>query len=277
MRSFCRDHCARPGRVIPLMLLALASPSFTGCGPSRADVKKQQEQAQYHYDLAYGYFFDKKNERGEAALLEVVKSLEIKEDSADAHLLAGLIFMGQMRHLDAIRHYRRAIELKPDFYYAQNNLAAAYLATERYDEAIEVLSKLVSTILYDRKGHALNNLGWAWYKKGNLQRARQHFVTATQMGPKLCPPHNNLGMLYADQSDHEQAEKHLRLALKKCPAYAEPAYHLGRLQTQRGDFKGARESFERCLKYAGESPLADQCAERLRPILSSAARRGEAR
>lgn len=276
MRSFCRNRCALPARVtspvIPLVILALA-PALSGCGPSRTEVKKQQEQAQYHYDLAYGYFFDKKNERGEAALLEVIKSLEIKEDNADAHLLAGLIFTGRLRHLDAIRHYRRAIELKPDLLYAQNNLATSYLATERYDEAIEVLEKLLANILYDRQGHGHNNLGWAWYKKGDLMRARRHFTQATLLGPKLCPPHNNLGMTYVQQQKLDKAEKHLRLALRKCPAYAEPAYHLGRIQLQRGDFKGARESFERCLKYAGDSPLADQCAERLRPIAATTRRR----
>lgn len=272
MRSFCRNRYVRPVQVIPLVILALS-----GCGPSRSEVKKQQEQAQYHYDLAYGYFFDKKNRRGEAALLEVVKSLEIKEDNPDAHLLAGLIFMGRKRHLDAIRHYRRAIELKPDFYYAQNNLAAAYLASERYDDAIGVLDKLVANMLYDRQGHGHNNLGWAWYKKGNLARARQHFATAIELGPKLCPPRNNLGLVYFEEKRLDRAEKYLRSALEKCPAYAEPAYHLGRVQLQRGDTQAARESFERCQKYAGESPLADQCAERLRPLGPSSSRRREAR
>jgi Tfp pilus assembly protein PilF len=272
MRNFCRNHFSRPGRVIPLVILA-----FSGCGPSRSEVKKQQEQAQYHYDLAYGYFFDEKNQRGESALIEIVKSLEAKEDSADAHLLAGLIFAGRRNYLEAERHYKRSLELESEpmesAFYARNNLAAVYLATERYDDAIRELSRLVGATLYNRKGHAYNNLGWAWYKKGNLSKARQNFLTAIEQAGKLCPPRNNLGLVYLESDKLEQAERHLRRALERCPTYAEPAYHLGRIQVRRGDSRAARESFQRCLKYAGESPLADQCAARLRPLMSVTQRR----
>lgn len=254
--------------MIPLVLLALS-----GCGPSRSEIKDQREQAQYHYDLAYGYFFDKKTERGEAALLEILKSIEIKEDNADAHLLAGLVFMGRRRPVDAIRHYRRSLVLQPDLYYAQNNLAAAYLSMERYDEAIKVLQKLAGTILYDQQGHAQNNLGWAYFKKGDLMKARKHFHDAIMLTPQLCPPRNNLGMLYLKQNKLELADKYLRQAIERCPSYAEPAYHMGRLLFRRGDSEAARKHFELCLKYAGESPLADQCAERLRPIRAAAGRR----
>ena len=254
--------------MIPLVFLVLS-----GCGPSRSEVKEQREQAQYHYDLAYGYFFDKKTERGEAALLEILQSIEIKEDNPDAHLLAGLVFMGRQRPVDAIRHYRRALELQPDLFYAQNNLATAYLSMDRYDEAIEVLQSLVGNILYDQQGHAQNNLGWAFYKKGDALKARQHFHKAITLTPQLCPPRNNLGMLYLEQNKFEKAEKYLRQAIERCPSYAEPAYHMGRLLIRRGDSEAARKNFEQCLKYAGESPLADQCAERLRPIRAAAGRR----
>lgn len=272
MRNFCRDRLTRPSRVIPLVFLALS-----GCGPSRSEVKKQQEQAQYHYDLAYGYFFDEKNQRGETALIEIIKSLEAKEDNPDAHLLAGLILAGRRDYVDAERHYKRSLELATDgfdaIYYARNNLAAVYLATERYDDAIRELKQLVGQKLYSRQGHAYNNLGWAWYKKGNLRRAELNFISAIQHAEKLCPPRNNLGLVYLDENKLHQAETHLRRALNKCPTYAEPAYHMGRLQIRRGDSLAARQSFERCLKYAGESPLADQCAARLRPLMSATQRR----
>ena len=267
MHEACRSARGHARRFLPLLMAAVA-----GCGPSRAQLKERDDQAQYHYDLAYGYFFDEHNPRGDAALLEVLKSLEIKEQNADAHLLAGLVFMGRDRNLDAIAHFQRAIELNPDLHYAHNNLAATYLAMERWDDAIAILDRLVSNMLYDRQGHAHNNLGWAWYKKGDLVRARRHYDAAIQLASDLCPPYNNLGLLLIEQNQLDQAEKYLRRGLARCPTYAEPWMHLGRIQARKGDAKGARDSFERCLKFAGESPLADRCERLLSPLVAGDAR-----
>ena len=265
MRELCRHTRGRT--VLPLMLLSLA-----GCGPSRAELKDRQEQAKYHYDLAYGYFFNKNNPQGNVALLQVLKSLELKEENADAHLLAGLIFQGRARHLDAIGHYKRALEINPDLYFATNNMATTYLSMERWDDAIPLLKSLVTNVLYNRQGHAQNNLGWAYYKKGNLPKANEHFSNAIFTAEKLCPPYNNLGIVYIDQKQYARAEKYLRRGLKRCPNYAEPYFHLGRTLVHQGKAKDARQSFTKCLKYAGETPLADRCERRLRSLPAGDAR-----
>jgi Tfp pilus assembly protein PilF len=238
---------------------------LAGCGPSQADLKAQREKADYHYQLAYGFYFEKPGQGGnpDAALVETLRALEADEKHAEAHFLAGLIFMGREQHLDAERHYRRAIEIKPDFYFARNNLGATYLAMGRWDEAIALFDALVLTPFYTTPGNGHNNLGWAYYQKGNREKARHHLTVATQVAPTLCPAYNNLGMLLLDEKQDERAEKALNEAVKRCPGYAEPYFHLGRLHARRTDDKLSQQSFRRCLELAEGTPLGDRCSRAL--------------
>ena len=247
--------------LVVALLLAVALP-LAACGPSREQVKKQQEQAKYHYDLAYGHYFDQQKANADAALQEVLVSLDLNPDESKTHLLAGLIFMGRESWIDAERHYKRAIELQHDNFLAQNNLGAVYLATERFDEAITAFTALTSNVLYVTPGHGHNNLGWAWYKKGDLEKAKRHFRLAINLSPQLCPAYNNLGLVYFDEGNMAKATRYLERGLKRCTTYAEPNFHLGRVLARQGHIHDARIHFARCLELAGESALADRC-ERL--------------
>ena len=151
------------------------------------DIKKQQESAEYHYNLAYGHYFDSTRPNVDAAMHEVLQSLKAKPDFAKAHMLAGIIYLGREQYFKAIRHFKRAIEIEPKYFAAMNNLGAAYLASGRWDDAISVYKKLVSNIMYGTPGHGHNNLGWAYFKKGDLKKAIQHFSMAVNLAPRLCP------------------------------------------------------------------------------------------
>jgi Tfp pilus assembly protein PilF len=202
----------------------------------------------------------------DAALQELLAALRIKDEYPDAHLLAGIIYLGRSLHLQAIRHFKRAVEIKPDFFMAHNNLGAAYLAAERWQEAADLYNTLVGNILYASPGHGHNNLGWAYYNMGNADRARRHYFMAIQLAPELCPPYNNLGLLLLDQSRLDRSAKYLNRAIKRCPSYAEPNFHLGRLAMRQGDSGSARARFRRCLELAGDTPLAERCEERLKAL-----------
>lgn len=242
--------------------------SGTGCGPTQESIKKQQEQADFHYQLAYGHYFDARNSSGDLALQEVLRSLEIHEASHDANILAGLIFMGRERHIDAVRHFERAIEIEPRSHIGRNNLGAAYLSMERWDDAIGVFDALVLDITNPTPGHAQNNLGWAWYKKGDLDRAERHFSSARSLSPKLCPAHNNLGIVYLERKQYHQALRALSVAIKQCPSYAEAYYHLGRGYQKTGEFVRAKEAFQQCVHWAQESIFEERCQAQLHALVA---------
>lgn len=253
-------------RLLPAVLLGVLLLGGVGCGPSQTELKAMDDRATYHYNLGYGHYMDATTVNVDAALQEVLTALRIKEAFPDAHLLAGIIYLGRGLHLNAIRHFKRAVELKPDFFMAHNNLGAAYLAAERWEEAAALFNELVGNILYASPGHGHNNLGWAYYKMGKPKEARRHYFMAIQLAPELCPPYNNLGLLLLEQSRFDRSVKYLNRAIKRCPSYAEPNYHLGRLSMRQGDAGSARARFRRCIELAGDTPLAERCEERLKAL-----------
>jgi Tfp pilus assembly protein PilF len=246
--------------LVPLLVAGLLQ---LACGSSQADLKQQREQGDYHYHLAYGYYFDKQSPNGDAALQEVLASIDLDPANPDARLLAGLIFMGRQQYTDAVVQFRTATELRPKFHYALNNLGACYLAMERWDDAIGIYRQLAADITYPTPGVVWNNLGWALYKKGDRDEARQDYLRAINLSAQLCPPYNNLAMLLVDEGAYDQAEKYLDLGVKRCPTYAELYYHLGRVEAQRARVDQARERFQRCVELSGETPLAERCESHL--------------
>ncbi len=253
-------------RTLPCMLLLMLFAGLVGCGPSQSELKAIDDRATYRYNLGYGHYMDATTVNVDAALQEVLAALRIKEDYPEAHLLAGIIYLGRGLHLNAIRHFKRAVEIKPDFFMAKNNLGAAYLAAERWEEAVGIFNELVGNILYASPGHGHNNLGWAYYNMGKPDQARRHYFMAIQLAPELCPPYNNLGLLLLEQSRLDRSAKYLKRAIKRCPSYAEPNFHLGRLAMRRGDTGSARARFRRCLELSGDTPLAERCEERLKAL-----------
>ena len=254
------------GRLPAATLLGAALAALAACGPSRAELKEQHAKAEYHYQLAFGYLFDPNVgvRDAEMALQEALKAIETEPDHAEARFLYALILMGRERYLEAVEHYQKAIALKPDFYFAHHNLAATFLAMERWDDAIKVLEPLVSNAHFTTPGNGYNNLGWAWYQKGDRVQARKNFVRAIQLAPKLCPAYNNYALLLVDEDNLEKAKENLNEAICRCPNYAEPFFHLGRIQARNSETPLAQQSFRKCLTLSGDTPLADRCARQLK-------------
>ncbi|MGB0648455.1 MAG: tetratricopeptide repeat protein [Bradymonadia bacterium] len=250
------QHCSR---FITLLMCVFA---LTGCGgfkKGELEPKEKVDRATYHYNLAYGHYFDSTNKNVDASLQELLRSLEYKPDYPEAHFLAGLIYLGRANHGLAIRHFQTAIRLRPAYYAAKNNLGAAYLSEGRWDDAISVFQELVGEIKYATPGHGHNNLGWAWFKKGAFDKAEKSFRLALTMNPRLCQAYNNLGQVLFERGKAEQAEKYLRRGIKRCKRYAEPHFHLGKLYLANRKRVQALSSFDECVKLSGDSQLGDRC------------------
>ena len=237
-----------------------ALPTLVGCGG--APQNELRERAQYHHKLAYGHFFE--NHDSDAALQEVLKSLKLNGERPEVHLLAGLIYSGRRDLLKAIQHYQSAIQLKPDFYKAKNNLGTVYLALGNWVKAVEIFSELITQDEYSTPAVGFNNLGWAQFKLGKIDAALRSFITASQLNPRLCPPHNNVGLIYLKRGDLERAERSLLRGLRQCPSYAEPHLHLGRIYARRGDMNRAHKQWSQCQKLSADNDLGLRCIRLLR-------------
>ena len=89
------------------------------------------------------------------------------------------------------------------------------------------------------------NLGYVELRRGNLERARKHFIKARGLNPDLPAPHHALGLLADKRDIGKEAEGHYRQALKVDPGFVPARSNLARRLFQRGAFEESREQYLR--------------------------------
>ena len=90
---------------------------------------------------------------------------------------------------------------------------------------------------------AHNNLGSALARQGSVQEARDHFQEAVRLASDFAEPHSNLAAILAAEGDVRGASEELQRALAIVPRYAEVHYNLGVLLAQQGRVSEALEQY----------------------------------
>ena len=85
---------------------------------------------------------------------------------------------GQYRN--AAQFYERAVQLDPENLEARINLGAAYLASERYEDAELVYELLIRQTGGDADTYY--NLGWSLLSQGRGNEARQAWQRSSELG-----------------------------------------------------------------------------------------------
>jgi type IV pilus biogenesis/stability protein PilW len=153
------------------------------CATTQSVSPKDTANARVHYDVAID-FFGKGEMR--SALRELLRAVKLDPTLSLAHNALGLIYH-DLGHLEeAEEHYKEAIKLKPKFSEAHNNFGTLLIDKGRYDDAIVAFQTALGDILYATPSLAEGNLGWAYYKAGNIKASLKHLRNAVAMNPKFC-------------------------------------------------------------------------------------------
>lgn len=241
--------------------LALIVSLSSGCAIFQDQEDESHEEAEWHYDMAVGYF-----ESGDTthAIRELVQAIEYDSEHVEAHYLLGFIYQGRRDYPNAVNHFERALEVDPDYYQAKNNLGTVYMEMERWEEAAEMFDALLEEQLYTTPELAHNNLGWAYYNLERYSQALEHLRMAVHLSPEMCLADNNKGRVYEAMGNTAEAERHYRRAIEKCPQeFQEPHFHLGKLLQDRGDASASAAHFERCIEIRSQNDLAERCRQYL--------------
>jgi type IV pilus assembly protein PilF len=247
--------------------------------------KRDPEQSQIRYQLAAGYFRD---QRVEAAIEELQKSLQADAENADAYNMLGIIALrqghdylaqletasclrgkdaesvrgdAQAKFKEAIKNLRKAVELRPEFAEAWNNLSVAEFQLQSWDAAIEAAQNALKDAAYATPEMARANLGWAYYQKKDIQSAWKELHEAVSRAPGFCVARYRLAKVYVDRGETDQAMDALAPVvsdIRRCPI--QEAQLLGGLLNERKrELASARELFQRCIDMAPRSCIADEC------------------
>ena len=241
--------------VVPLVA-ALAVFALAGC--AHRPTEKERLGAQIHYDLALNAQLAG---RAQEAYQELKEAVRLDPYNPEIHnALALVLHLSFGRWDEALVHYRRALELRPDFSDARTNYGNLLMDKEQYDAAIQQYELALNDMLYATPFIAQGNLGWALYKKGETEGAIDRIKAAVTTNPRFCQGFRNLGLIYAETTRPKEACIQFGRYREACPDVPDALYRDGRCLVEVGDKEKARSNFEACVSRAGpESELGKDC------------------
>ena len=122
----------------------------------------------------------------DAAKRALDQALEMESRDSTANMMMGVLLQqeGSPANMEkAETHFKRAISADPKNAQARNNYGTYLYVVGRYNEAIEQLAIAGSTLGYDQRFKALENLGRIYLKLDDTANAEKSFKQALQVNP----------------------------------------------------------------------------------------------
>lgn len=192
------------------------------------------------------------------ALIHYSKAIEIRPDFPEALLNLGNALQTLGRYEEAITRYASALRIKPNFPEAPLNIGNALQALERPGEAVVQYEKALALRPDFAEGHY--HLACALEKLGRREEAVAHYERAIAIRPDYPQPHNNLGNILRAQNRYQEAIAHFRQACAIKPDFAQAQWNEGAARLTIGDFETGWQKYEwrrllGVLKLRGPQPL----------------------
>jgi tetratricopeptide (TPR) repeat protein len=145
--------------------------------------------------------------------------------------------------LAAVRAYRQAIKIKPDFVEALNNLGNVLVDLGSYIDAAKAYRKAVK--LLPEHPMLMNNLGNVLQLQGENKKAIEWFKSAIALDLNYADAYCNLGHALKDLGDLEKASKSYQTAIQLDPANQEAYNGFGNILVKKGEPEEAVIAFQK--------------------------------
>lgn len=150
--------------------------------PDPAVVAEKQAEARYNMGIDH-----LNNGRTALAVREFLASLELEEADAWTHFALAEAYRRQGRTDDSVYHLTRSMELKGDFHSARLNLSGVYIQRGEFEKAAAECQILLDDPTFAAPWRALTNLGWAQFRMGDRETARDNLRMASQYNERYWP------------------------------------------------------------------------------------------
>jgi type IV pilus assembly protein PilF len=168
----------------PLILL-LAALSLAGCVTVGPDGQRQHEPnmteaARANAQLAMQYI---RNGNFDLAQEKALRAISQDNSVALGHAALAFVYAHKNEDADAVKEYRRAVDLDPKDLAIRNNFAVFECDHGNADDAMEIFSGLARDKNYSEPAAALQNAGVCARRAGKLDKAEGFFRDALSVQP----------------------------------------------------------------------------------------------
>lgn len=195
----------------------------------------------------------------------VAEDTKPAEPTASVHVAAGDLALAQNNGDEAVKQYRKALEMDPSDDLAMYRLATVYAYARKFDDSIVMWQRYVGATGESAAG--LSNLGRVYELSGDWKSAEAAYVKAIMKEPGNPTARTNYGIMLAKRERLDEAEAQLSKVLPP----AEVQYNMGSVFEIRRDLTSARERYARAYQLDPTLIAAKQKLDQLRtPALSVA-------
>lgn len=216
---------------------------LTGC----ATDEQARQKATIHLRLGYQSL-----QSGDAtsALRELLQAEKLNPNDPEIRFALGWAYSAKGRYLEALEQYQQTLALDPKFTEAHNAIGAIYLEMGKWDEAIQEFEKVLKDILYPTPFYVFNNMGWAYFKKGESARAIEYYKKAVGLKPDFGLAYYNMGLAFKELKQVEEAITAFQNVLIHAPNFFDAHFQLGLLYFDAGKHEHAAKHFEEVIRLA---------------------------
>ena len=147
-------------------------------------------------------------------------------------ILGALTFHQSAKYHDLITLYQATLAQNPKCWMAEYNLGLALKNQGQLDEAISHYRRAIN--IWPDYVDAHYNLGGAYIEKGEVDEALAEYRRAIEIRPEEADSHNNYASALRELRQFDQAETEYKRALSLRPQYLDARLNLGSLLLQRG-------------------------------------------
>jgi tetratricopeptide (TPR) repeat protein len=182
------------------------------------------------------------------AMIHYRKALEIKPDYAQAEAGIGNVLLRKGKVDEAIAHYQKAIQLKSDYTGVYNTLAGVFQSQSRLDDAIAGYKKALEIAPSYAEAHY--GLGNVYGQMGKLDAAIGEYQQAVKLNPDYAAAQYNLAGLLLQKGEMDEAAAHFQKAVDISPKDAGIHQNFGLCLYQAGRMAEAISQYEQGLAMA---------------------------
>ncbi len=243
-----------------LCLLVFALMLFpAGC--ANHDKRPKVPAGQSHYMLGLSYL---RQQNVTAALKEFIEAEKLTPLNNNYQNALAQTYHMKKAYREAETHYLKALKINSNDPEIQNNLAALYLDTGRYDEAADYFRKASSNILFEKQEIALTGLGVALFKKGDYFEAVTAYKEAIKRNASYPVSHVRLGDTYLAMDKADLALEEYQLAVSLAPNYQDAHYQAGMAYMKADEREKAAKSFLEVVRIDPATELGRQASDFLK-------------
>ena len=170
-------------KMVMLLTLSLSALLFAGCQASGGGlVKKDPEKSvKVRTQMAAEYI---RAGNLDAAKRVLDQALKVDPKDSNANMMMGVLLQQEGSDLNMQRadhYFSRAISIDPKNAQARNNYGTYLYQVKRYNDAIKQLSIAGSTLGYEQRYRALENVGRIYLIQGDVANAEKSFKQALQV------------------------------------------------------------------------------------------------